>query len=214
MPRPRIRTSQTEGPFCGAKRHSHPGMTCKQPAGFRTDHPGEGRCRYHGGCSVVKHGRYSTITHMRVQQHMAELAKYETNVLDLEPEALLLRAMTVEYINSYEYFVEALMAWYADPEVKEKPRRIMDISDASRLVESISRIVERIHRIQSEGAVSLATFARVTEQMGLIVTKYVKKESVLAAIEKEWGELVMDTKAPSSKALPAPTEEEEDGDED
>lgn len=203
-------TSQEAGPFCGAKRRGRPDDTCKQPAGYKTDHPGRGRCKYHGGMTPIKHGRYSTIMHEQVRDKMDQLAKLETNVLDLEPEALLLRALTVEYVNNYEEFSEALLEWYRDPEVKQKPRRIMDISDASSLVEAISRIVERIHKIQSEGAVSLATFARVTEQMGLIVAKHVKDEEVLNAIEAEWGQVAMDAKAPN----PRQEEDEDDGEED
>jgi hypothetical protein len=34
--------------LCGAKARSHDG-TCLQPAGWGTDHPGRGRCRFHGG---------------------------------------------------------------------------------------------------------------------------------------------------------------------
>lgn len=200
---------------CGAQRAGRPkGDTCKQPAGFRTTHPGEGRCRYHGGMNPVKNGRYAKIKHKRVRDRMDELARLETNVLDLEPEALLLRAMTVEYIETYEEFVEALMAWYAEPDVKQKPRRIMDISDASHLVEAISRVVERIHKIQSEGAISLATFVRVTEQMGLIVAKHVKKESTLTAIETDWGNLVMDAKGPSTRLPDIDLGDEDDPDAD
>lgn len=36
---------------CGAKKRS--GKLCTQPAGFGTDHPGTGQCRYHGGATVV-----------------------------------------------------------------------------------------------------------------------------------------------------------------
>lgn len=35
---------------CGAKTRS--GGRCKKPAGWGTSHPGEGRCRLHGGCST------------------------------------------------------------------------------------------------------------------------------------------------------------------
>jgi hypothetical protein len=34
---------------CGAKTRSGIGPPCKRPAGWGTDHPGEGRCRSHGG---------------------------------------------------------------------------------------------------------------------------------------------------------------------
>lgn len=54
---------------CGAKRR-HGAGTCQRPAGAGTDHKGEGRCSWHGGCSPLvnalgstnpafKHGLYS-----------------------------------------------------------------------------------------------------------------------------------------------------------
>ncbi len=49
---------------CGAKTRG--GTPCRRPAGWGTEHPGEGRCKLHGGCSPrghlhprYKHGRYA-----------------------------------------------------------------------------------------------------------------------------------------------------------
>lgn len=205
---PRHFTSARTGPFCGAKRFGRE-ETCRNGAGFRTEHPGQGRCFKHGGNRVTKSGRYAGIEHATVQERMDEIAAMETNVLDLEPEALLLRALIADYIDRYEDFVNALMAWYHAPDVKVKPRRILDISDASNLIESVSRIVERIHKIQSSGAISLATFARVTEQMGIIVANHVKDETVLNTIDTEWASLALDAKNPRT----TPTLEEEEDNE-
>ena len=51
-------------PFCGAKTRA--GTPCKRPAGWGTDHVGEGRCKLHGGATPrgplhprYKHGKYS-----------------------------------------------------------------------------------------------------------------------------------------------------------
>lgn len=43
--------------LCGANRKH--GGTCRNPKGFRTSHPGKGKCRYHGGDSPNgrKHAR-------------------------------------------------------------------------------------------------------------------------------------------------------------
>lgn len=190
---------------CNARRKN--GMLCRNRAGARTDHPGQGRCRRHGGMSFAKrmeHGWYSKITHSRIKDLIHDLAAVEMNAMDLIPEANLLRAMTIDYVNRYDEFVDALMAWYADPESNSRPRRVMDIQDAAHLVESISRIVHRMHQIQSEGAISLGTFQRVTELMGVTVTKYIKDPLILNSIEKDWGELALDSKAP-----PASTQQQD-----
>lgn len=51
-------TPRKKGPYnpkvaCGAKRRS--GALCRRPAGWGTDHAGEGRCKLHGG-STPTHG--------------------------------------------------------------------------------------------------------------------------------------------------------------
>lgn len=55
---------------CGAPTRS--GEPCKRPAGYATDHPGEGRCKYHpggrpgapkGNKNALTHGLYERIGH-------------------------------------------------------------------------------------------------------------------------------------------------------
>lgn len=184
-------------PKCDARRRN--GTHCKHPAGFRTEHPGQGRCYKHGGrgtTALTKWGAYTKIHYRHMQDVLNQLAKLEFNAMDLIPEANLLRALTVDYINRYNEFSEALLAWYEDPESNSRPRRIMDISDASYLIESISRVVHRMHQIQSQGAISLDTFKRVTEHMGMIVAKHVTDPMTLNRIETEWMALALDAKTP------------------
>lgn len=60
---------------CGAhgRQQNRP---CRHPAGFRTNHPGVGRCFLHGGLTPIKHGRYSGVIRALAKQRHAEL--YET----------------------------------------------------------------------------------------------------------------------------------------
>lgn len=199
--KPRPLAVTVPGAKCGGNRRGeHRGEPCKRPAGTGTKHLGTGRCRHHGGNARFKHGWYSSITHTRIAGVLDDIAKMEMNVMDLVPEANLLRAMTIDFVNQYDTFVEALMAWYADPESNSRPRKVMDIADAAHLVESISRVVHRMHQIQNEGSISLETFKRVTEYMGLIVTKYLKDPIALQQIESEWMDLALDAKpAPSAR---------------
>lgn len=145
----------------------------------------------------MTHGYYTNIHHTRLRGLLEQVAAVEANAMDLIPEATLLRAMTVDFINRYEDFSAALMAWYADPESTQRPRRIMDIQDAAHLVESISRVVQRLHQIQSEGAISLETFKRVTEQMGVVVARHVNDPMILNRIEEDWANLAIDSKRPT-----------------
>jgi len=52
----------TTVPKCGAKtRGLNRGFPCNKSAGYGTKHLGIGRCKYHGGCSPIKHGLYSKV---------------------------------------------------------------------------------------------------------------------------------------------------------
>jgi len=187
---------------CGAPRGGlHKGEPCQNPAGLRTSHPGQGRCHRHemtetARNKVLKHGWCSMITHRRVSNMLQEMATQEANVMDLVPEANLLRALAIDFINNYDVFVEALMKWYADPESNTRPRKVMDLADVAHLIEAISRVIHRMHQIQTEGAISLEAFQRVTSLMGITVAQHVKDPVILEKIEQGWQDLAIDAKAP------------------
>lgn len=106
-------TDPTEGGSrCGSQLPGQPGVFCRQKAGARTDHPGEGRCWLHGGLTPTRSGgRYSSITS---RPRIAELlTKFENdpNPLDLAPEAVLLRAMVLDFIERYDEMHAGLMRW-------------------------------------------------------------------------------------------------------
>jgi hypothetical protein len=96
---------------CGAKTRN--GGACKRPAGSGTDHPGQGRCKLHGGATPIKHGRYSSIQRPRVRDLLAQLDTDGTDPLDLEPELQLLRALVLDYIERYDAMTEALIDWHS-----------------------------------------------------------------------------------------------------
>src|SRR5688572_14793523 len=129
---------------CGAKTRA--GHGCKLVAGFKTDHLGQGRCKFHGGASLIKHGRYSTITRPRIQALLEQFAADGSDPLDLIDELRLLRALTVDYIERYDAFTDALVAWnksYQSGSPTVKPVQVVDISEATNFLERISRVVER-----------------------------------------------------------------------
>jgi hypothetical protein len=55
----RPKGSPNNGPICGAKTRS--GNQCKQPAGYRTTHFGEGRCYFHGGATPLRTGTSTSL---------------------------------------------------------------------------------------------------------------------------------------------------------
>jgi predicted signal transduction protein with EAL and GGDEF domain len=155
------------------------------------------------------HGRYSMIQHEGLQEKLGQLEALEQDVMDLSPEVQLLRTLVIDYVERYEAFSEALIAWHADSGKTSKPRKVMDITDAGNLIEKISRTVHRIHQIHSTGSITLDTFKRVVESMGLIVASHVQEKQVLDSIEQEWSSLALEARDPGLN--PAPVRELEDG---
>ena len=186
---------------CGAQCRKRPGIYCQHRAGYRTPHVGEGRCYLHGGLTPIKSGRYSRITHSRLRHLMDQMAESDAQVLDLEPEAQLLRAMVIDYINRYEQFVDELHLWaVATQKARGKgappPKlEILSLFDAKDLVEGVSRVVEKIHKITREGSLTLETFRRVMEQMGLVVATHVSDPDTLRAIQRDWSSVMVDAKS-------------------
>ena len=72
-----------------------------------------------------------------------------------------------------------------------RPRQVLDLADAGRLIDQCSKVAQRHHAIKSSGAITMDTFRRVHEQMALIMIKHVGKlddgSEALKRVEKEWG---------------------------
>lgn len=173
----------------------------------------------HGGRSgQLKHGRYATIQRKSVREELSRQEQIEQDIMDLAPELHLLRSLTIDFINRYTKFVKALLAWHADEGSKTKPRKVIDIADAGNLLDKISKIVERMHKIRSTGSISLDAFKRVTESMGLIVAKEASRHfkhkadvsAFLQAVETQWGTLALDAKTQFASDLEESDEDNDD----
>ncbi len=74
-------------PICGGKkkwrteRADMPGV-CKLPSGHGTDHPGEGRCRRHGGMNRGTHHKYSLIRHRNMRAKIEDYLE-SAEVMDI-----------------------------------------------------------------------------------------------------------------------------------
>lgn len=175
---------------CGAKNRA--GNPCGRPKGWGTDHAGEGRCKLHGGSNPIRHGRYSTVSRPRVRELLAHLDA-EPDPLNLLPEAQLIRALLVDYVERYDDLRDALLAWNdeefreaAEEDLKARPQRVPELHEAASLAERAARVVAMIQQQKKEGSITLETFNRVMEQMGVSVARHVKDTAALGRIEAEW----------------------------
>jgi uncharacterized protein YjcR len=81
--------------FCGARTRK--GQPCKRPAGWGTDHPGEGRCKLHGGCSTGPRDQLGN-------RNALKTGEYETIFADvLETDELqLFNSVETEYLRQLD----------------------------------------------------------------------------------------------------------------
>jgi hypothetical protein len=179
---------------------------CSQPAGWGTSHPGQGRCKLHGGCNAITHGRYSVINRPRIRE-IAEQMEADPRPLDLLPDLAQLRALYVDYIERYDLWRNALLAWHtswgiglhekfaavararAGTDVtalraalsdlgdavltaqNERPRQVLDIADAYRILDAIGKMVARVEEVQAQNAISRKDFHRLMIEMARVCDK-------------------------------------------
>lgn len=144
--RPKGKVKFDPAKHCGAKtRTTENGDPCTKGLGFGTPHPGEGRCRFHGGLSLVIHGRYSKIrANDRLRAVMVELQD-EDNPLDLIPDLLLLRARLTVYMEEEQRWSLRLADWHDSYSAGTKAemdvlRRVLASGDGEALGASLSRL--------------------------------------------------------------------------
>jgi hypothetical protein len=166
-------------PKCGRPCKTKNGAPCENAAGQRTNHVGVGACWKHGGNGgrPVKHGLYSKIERPRIKE-LLEAADELEDPLDLLPHVKMLGALVTDWIDRYDTFTEALIAWhqsYENPEHASKPKQLLDITAAAGLIGQIGAMVERIHRHQEKTAIPLATLNGVMTDMGLAFLQAAKE---------------------------------------
>lgn len=109
----------TSGRWCDSLNRART-RRCRHAAGFRTDHPGQGRCYLHGGRNPTKHGRYSQLKHPTIRE-LIDKHSADPDPLNILPELAALRALFENYIDRYELTTNALLAWHASFGLTQRP---------------------------------------------------------------------------------------------
>lgn len=137
---------------------------CGQWAGWGTDHPGEGRCKYHDGRPPT-HGRYSRYLKTQLGD-MVEQFREDPDPLDLTEEVHLARALLRRALDA-----EGLTD-----------------SDRMDLVSEVSKIVKRIEDIRSQDALSRPELARIYSEMFRAVQHHTDDETA-QKIASAWSQI-------------------------
>lgn len=206
---------------CGAKKRQGDGA-CQRPAGWGTDHVGDGRCKLHGGSTPIRHGRYSQIERPRFKDKI-ERFEADPDPLNLAPEVALLRAFVEDLIERWDEIYGpdgALLAWHESfgktddngqsINTNPKPRQLPDFSAVSAVVDKVGSMVDRIQKQKAEGMIKLSTLQRYINQAGVEVVNALKQIGVDAdtssrlvrAIEERWGSIQLDAEPASGRRTP------------
>lgn len=156
---------------CGAKTRG--GGNCKNKAGHKTGHVGDGRCFLHGGATPVKHGLRSKVQSARFKE-LVEFHKQNPDPLNLLPEVAQLRAHAQELMERWEsiYGVDgALIAWHdsflnGDAALAPKPRHVPDFSAISAVIDKVGAMVDRIQRHRAMQSLSVEVVYNLLEVFG------------------------------------------------
>ena len=181
------RTTHGSRPMCAALARQT-GKPCGKVAGYGTDHLGSGNCKFHGGRNVIKHGRYSTMKREALRELIAQ-HEADPDPLNIFPELAAARALFQDYIERYDAWAAALIAWHESFESGKgtpKPVQILDIADAYRILSEVTKIAERIERVRAANAISRADLLRTMQEMGRVVERHVTDPAALNRIKDDW----------------------------
>ena len=198
--------------ICGALSKSTQ-KPCQNIAGKGTDHVGEGRCRFHGGATPIKHGLYSKVRRTRLGQRMTEIEN-DPDLLNLETELALLKVLAEQNAQNYQKHEAALLAWHRaespayrklietlDPvEVRdalvelraiepERPAELPDAKIIATLVAEIGRTQDRIRN--AETVVTRRQMLEFQARMGSVVRQFADEETARKICEG-WINLVVE----------------------
>lgn len=136
---------------CGARTRS--GTPCQRPAGWGTDHKGEGRCKWHGGASpgapkgnryALKHGTYESVIRDRLTEQEQAVFDAVPADEDLRQELRVLRFKLLRLLDPIER--QAVVGTKDGAEIVTL--EVDEVTKAyaiERLTDGIRKIVKELH---------------------------------------------------------------------
>lgn len=182
-------TSQGDRQVCGAHGKTR-NAPCRNPPGFKTTHPGVGRCHIHAGRPPV-HGRYSKTLTAIVKHEFAEVYEQERSTPDianLRDEIALLRTM----LSATSDLVTGTN--------QDKAVAVLQ------LIESIGRNATRLTQNESAKAQRLSQqdLGALVSALVAILTRHVSDPETLVAIMQDLRELGLPSEAPQLPEMTDP----------
>lgn len=144
------KTAYDPDKHCGAKTSdkTNDGSPCTHVKGYGTAHVGVGRCRFHGGATPIKHGRYSQLAqheHMKRFHELLRIFTEEPDPLNLVPDLIALRARAAVLQEEEARDRQMLADWHESytGKFREEMRALqkaINAGDAKQLGEALERL--------------------------------------------------------------------------
>ena len=172
---------------------------CSNRAGQWTTHDGAGRCVKHDMSRAhLANTRYTALQETTIGILADEIAAYDDDPTNITDELTLARALFVDWIQRYQEFSEALLAWHASfatGRAAPKPARILDITQASQQIRVIAQLAQQLEDSRLRDALSqgelIAILQEVSRSTEATVTTcphcHGSLQPVLDAIKGAWG---------------------------
>lgn len=142
---------------CGARNRR--GSLCRKPLGWGTDHVGQGRCKLHGGASPIRHGRYSQIQRAEIRE-LYEKHAADPDPLDMLHEVAMARAFFEDFVNRYDVWREAILAWWQSWALARRPWTVEQVQALRAIVDDFEDAVRATSGELTERQGSGLTLAR------------------------------------------------------
>lgn len=146
---------------------------CSQPAGKLTKHNGHGRCWLHD-MSPAHAGseRYRHIENTAVGALANTILAIDDDPTNITDELAMARAIFSDWVDRYDAWSEALLAWHASfymGDKEPKPVKIMDIADAHRQLRTIGTLAQQLQDARLKDAVSQGELVDILREVSTVV---------------------------------------------
>lgn len=158
---------------CNAKRHQKPGL-CRNPAGFKTDHPGIGRCHLHGG-KTESHLTAAARERVHREASMALRREGIEPVNDPLQQLQHLAGEVINFKNILAEQVEQLSSWETyDNLDKEELRAIIQAYE--RALDRTEKTLSSLVRLNIEERLARVTEAQARMLIGIFEAVFSSKD--------------------------------------
>ncbi len=133
--------------ICNART---PSGYCKMPAGFRTDHVGEGRCYLHGGRAgkPITHGMYSKKLGSTLKAEYDKMVT-DPNLLDLHGELAFVKTMMGNFIDSIQSLLDGGVNIWVAHDRFDTPIMSPQAKALIKLLETITKLFRNISDVEN-----------------------------------------------------------------